>query len=480
MNNSKFPTKKTKIVCTIGPASQSQAVLEKLIKNGMNIARINFAHGDFEGHRQVIKNIRAAANNVGLRVAIFGDLPGPKMRIGQLSEEPIELERGDSFILQTEEIVGNRQRVSMSFEKLPEVVEAGDNIFLNDGFIQLKVEKKTDNEVHCTVEVGGELRSHKGLNLPGIDLGISAFTDQDQQFLQFAAEERLDGVSQSFVESAADIEAVRDAAGQLDYDPFIIAKIERAGALNNIDEILTVTDGIMVARGDLGVEIPIEEVAVVQKHLIDLANLQGKPVITATHMLESMINNRRPTRAEVTDVANAILDGTDCVMLSGETAIGSFPDETVAVMARIAHVTEADTEDIGVADLLTVQKAKGEITNEDLISYNIYASAKMLKPAVLFVPSASGNTARSVTRFRLNTWIVSPSLNKQTCQKLQFSYGVYPEYISKNPLSWPQFVQEWLQSHGIDGQVAMVVEGGGTLKAGDITRIDIINLSYVE
>lgn len=477
MSRSKLPTKKTKIVCTIGPASQSQDVLEQLIRNGMNIARINFAHGHFEGHRQVIKNIRAAAANVGQRVAIFGDLPGPKMRIGQLSEEPIELERGDPFILQTDEIVGNRQRVSMSFEKLPQVVKPGDNIFLNDGFIQLKVKKVTDQEVHCIVEVGGELRSHKGLNLPGIDLGISAFTPNDHECLQFIAKQRLDGVSQSFVENAADIEAVREAAGQLEYHPFIIAKIERAGALDNIDEILAVTDGIMVARGDLGVEIPIEEVAVTQKHLIDSANLRGKPVITATHMLESMTGNRRPTRAEVTDVANAILDGTDCVMLSGETAIGSFPDEAVAVMARIAHVTEASKEDFGVADLLAVQKAEGEITNEDLISYNIHQSARMLKPVVVFVPSASGGTARRITRFRLNTWIVTPSLNQETCQQLQFSYGVYPEYIPRNPSSWPHFAQEWLQSHGIDGQVAMVVEGGGTLKAGDITRIDIINLA---
>jgi pyruvate kinase len=477
MNALKLPSKKTKIVCTIGPASQSPQVLERMMVNGMDVARINFAHGDFDGHREVIKNIRTAASNVGRRIALFGDLPGPKMRIGTLAEEPIELERDQSFILQTGDILGNRDRVSMGFEQLPQVVKAGDNIFLNDGFIQLKVERVSGQEVHCTVQVGGELRSHKGVNLPGIDLGISAFTPHDQECLRFAAEQRLDGVSQSFVENAADIEMVRDAARGLDYEPFIIAKIERSRALDNLSNLLAAADGIMVARGDLGVEIPIEEVALVQKQLIDAANLQGKPAITATHMLESMTTNRRPTRAEVTDVANAILDGTDCVMLSGETAIGDYPDEAVAVMARIAQVTEGGGDDIGVADLLRVQKAHGEITKDDLISYDIYRSAQSLKPAVVFVPSASGGTARRITRFRLKEWIVAPSLDKQTCQQLQFSYGIYPHYISRNPLSWPHFAQEWLRDHGVSCSMAMVVEGGGTLKAGDTTRIDIIDLS---
>jgi pyruvate kinase len=445
--------------------------------NGLDVARINFAHGDFDGHRAVIKNIRAAADNVGQRVAIFGDLPGPKMRIGELAEEPLELERGQSFSLQTEEIIGNRQRVSTSFAKLAQVVKPGDSIFLNDGFIQLEVEQVAGQEVHCRVNVGGELRSRKGLNLPGIDLGISAFTSNDQKYLQFAAEQQLDGVSQSFVETAADIKAVREAATLLDYDPFIIAKIERSGALDHISEILAVTDGLMVARGDLGVEIPIEEVAMVQKQLIEAANLQAKPVITATHMLESMTTNRRPTRAEVTDVANAILDGTDCVMLSGETAIGTYPAEAVAVMARIAQVTEASKHDPGVANLLEGQKKEGEIAKDDLISYDIYHTALTLKPVVVFVPSATGNTARRITRFRLKEWIVAPSLDKQTCQKLQFSYGIYPEYVSGNPASWPHYAQDWLQDHGIAGRIALVVEGSNTLKVGDTTRIDIIDLS---
>ncbi len=477
MKISKFLPKKTKIICTIGPASQSQAVLEQLILNGMNIARINFAHGDFDGHRQTIANVRAAAKAVGQRVSIFGDLPGPKMRIGELAEKSIQLEKGQTFILQTDPILGSKERVSMSFPGLPQVVKPGDQIFLNDGFLQLQVKQVEDKAVHCLVEVGGELRAHKGVNLPDIELGISAFTEQDAHFLKFAAEQQLDGVSQSFVESAADITAVREAARTLGYDPFIIAKIERSRALRNLKAIVDTADGIMVARGDLGVEIPIERIAVTQKQMIDQANLCGKPVITATHMLESMIEHNRPTRAEATDVANAIIDGTDCVMLSGETAVGQFPVDSVAVMSRIAQETETSAKIVGVADLLEVQQSSGEITRNDLISFNIFETARTLNPAIVFVPSASGATARRVTRFRLPQWIIAICLDEKTCQRLQFLYGVYPVHIAANPISWPHYAQNWLAEHEIDGDLVLVIEGGGTMKAGDTTRLDIIDLT---
>jgi pyruvate kinase len=477
MKISKYLPKKTKIVCTIGPASQSQAVLEQMIISGMNIARINFAHGDFDSHRQTIANVRAAAKASGRRVSIFGDLPGPKMRIGKLATESIELEKGQTFILQTEPILGNKERVSMNFPALPQVVQPGDQIFLNDGYLQLEVERVESQKVHCRVEVGGELRAHKGVNLPDIELGISAFTEQDARFLQFAAEQQLDGVSQSFVESAADIKAVREAAKQQGYDPFIIAKIERSRALRNLKAILDAADGLMVARGDLGVEIPIERIAVTQKQMIDQANLCGKPVITATHMLESMIEHNRPTRAEATDVANAILDGTDCVMLSGETAVGHYPVEAVAVMSRIAQETENSSPITGAASLLAVQQASGEITRNDLISFNIFQSAQTLKPDIVFVPSASGATARRVTRFRLPQWIIAICLKEQTCQRLQFMYGVYPVHIATNPESWPHYAQNWLAEHGIEGNLVLVIEGSGTVKAGDTTRLDIIDVA---
>ena len=477
MTLTNYLQKKTKIVCTIGPASKSPDVLKALIQNGMNIARINFAHGDLANHRQTIANVRAAAAAVGQRVAIFGDLPGPKMRIGKLAREPIVLQRQQVFTLQTEPIVGDDQRVSMNFVELPHVVHPGDHIFLNDGFMHLQVDSVTPTEVICHVLVGGELRSHKGINLPDIHLGISAFTAEDAVFLKFAAEQRLDGVSQSFVESADDVEKVRQLAHTFDYDPFIIAKIERSRALQNLADILAVADGIMVARGDLGVEIPIEKIAATQKKIIAQANLQGKPVITATHMLESMIDHTRPTRAEATDVANAIIDGTDCVMLSGETAIGQFPVETVAIMSNIARETEQLAHIKGVAGLLEMQQGQGAITRNDLIAFNIFQTAQTLNPAIVFVPSASGQTARRITRFRLPQWIIAFCLQESTCQKLLFSYGVYPEHVGNNPPNWLKYAQQWMIQQDIEGDLVMLIEGDGTVKAGDTTRIDVMDLT---
>ena len=331
-----LPNHKTKIVCTIGPASKSLRVMEQLLLAGMNVARINFSHGDFSSHGQVMADLRQAARNVDRRLAIMADLPGPKIRIGILAEEPIELAAGQEFVLTTAEITGNPTRVSVSFEPLPRVVQPGNRIYLNDGLIELEVQKTAGEEVTCRVLVGGELRSRKGLNLPGIDLGINAFTAHDRDCLKFALEHEVDAVSQSFVESAADIEALRRAASDAGSSPFVIAKIERSRALGNLEEIFQAADGIMVARGDLGVEVPIEQVPVIQKQLMHQANVLGKPVITATQMLESMTSSRRPTRAEATDVANAILDGTDCVMLSAESATGMFPVEAVTTLAKIA------------------------------------------------------------------------------------------------------------------------------------------------
>ena len=336
-----LPPNKTRIVATIGPASSSPGVLERMIQAGMNVARLNFSHGEFATHQQNIVNLRAAAQATGRPLAIMADLPGPKMRIGRLTVEPIQLKPGDLFTLTTDTIVGDQQRVSVSFAQLPKVVKPGDKLSLNDGYIQLEVVEVRGPDVRCKVTVGGELRSRKGLNLPGIDLGVSAFTDRDRECLQFALAQGVDAVSQSFVEGAADVEAVRRAARDVGRQPFLIAKIERKRALERIDEILDAADGIMIARGDLGVEVPIEQIAVIQKDLILQANRRAKPVITATQMLESMVHNYLPTRAEATDVSNAVLDGTDAVMLSAESAMGDFPVESVAMLSRIAATVEA-------------------------------------------------------------------------------------------------------------------------------------------
>lgn len=476
MKNS-LPEKKSKIVCTIGPASSSITVLEQMIHNGMDIARINFAHGDFESHKMIIANIRAAAKNTRKRVSILGDLPGPKIRIGRLREEVVSIEKGQSIVLQTEKILGTAERVSVNFAGLPGVLKPDDSIFINDGFIKLSVESVDKNEVHCEVIVGGELRSYKGVNFPGIDLGISAFTQRDQVCLEFASEQSIDAVSQSFVQDAADIEAVRSAAKEMDYDPFIVAKMERASAVENLDAILENADGIMVARGDLGVEIPIREIAIVQKRMIRSANLLGKPVITATHMLESMIDHSRPTRAEATDVANAILDGTDCLMLSGETAVGDFPVESVAMMADIARTTEPYAHIGDVAQLLQAAKTEGAISTQDLISLSIYMSVDSLDPVAVLTPTMSGDTARRVGRYHLPVWIISVSPSDQICQKLQFSYGVFPIFESVRPISWEQYACDCLENFGLANGLVILTMGSSRGDTGTTNHIEIIDLA---
>jgi len=472
----KLPEHKTKIVATIGPASASRKVMESMIEAGMNIARVNFSHGDFSGHKQAIDKLRASARALGRRIAIMADLPGPKMRIGRLADEPVELQQGALFTLTTRDIVGNADRVSVSFARLPRALRPGDTLFLNDGLIQLETLKVQGDDVTCRVLAGGELRSRKGLNLPGIDLGISAFTDHDRECLKFASEQGVDAISQSFVESAADIASVRSAAAEMSYNPFIIAKIERSRALEHMDDILAAADGIMVARGDLGVEIPIEQIAVVQKRLIHSANRMGKPVITATQMLESMTDNRRPTRAEATDVANAVLDGTDCVMLSGESAMGKYPVEAVAMLAKIASATEPYRPRHGLKEALWNRGGDGPVRVKDLIALSVDAALESISPAAVFVPTHSGATARSIARFKPPVWIVGVSSREETCQRLLFSSGVYPVCERSHPKNWNSFVGDWLQSHEMDGNLAILTEGPSAKHPEANNRMEIIQL----
>jgi pyruvate kinase len=472
-----LPLNKTKIVCTIGPASESPAVMEQMIRAGMNVARLNFSHGDFASHRRVIENIRAAARVAGKPVAILADLPGPKIRLGQLTREPIELKPGDSLSLTTEEIVGDSQRMSVTFAGLPRAVRPGHTIFLNDGVIQLEVAAVEGTEIRCRVQVGGEVRSRKGLNLPGIDLGITAFTEHDHACLKFALENGVDAVSQSFVESAADIATVRDAASALGHETFVIAKIERSLALDHLEAILRAADGIMIARGDLGVEIPIERIAVVQKRLTREANLLGKPVITATQMLESMTESRRPTRAEATDVANAILDGTDCVMLSGESALGKYPVDTVAMLAKIAAATEPERLSYPVRDSLKASGPDGNASLMDLIALGVETTVEHVSPAAVIVPTLSGASARNITRFRLPVWIVAVSPRQATCQRLQFSYGVCPVYEPDYPEDWNAYARTWLWNHGLPGNLVILTEGPSDKHPEANHRMEIIDLS---
>jgi pyruvate kinase len=364
----------------------------------------------------------------------------------------------------------------MSFHRLPQVVKPGDRLFINDGVIELEVMNVEGTDVRCRVVVGGELRSRKGLNLPGIDLGISAFTDRDHECLKFASENGVDAVSQSFVETAADITAVRNAASELGYNPFVIAKIERAGALNQLDDILDAADGIMIARGDLGVEIPIERIAYTQKNLMYKAVLRGKPVITATQMLESMVNNRRPTRAEATDVANAILDGTDCVMLSGESAMGKYPVEAVKMLSRIAAEIEPHRPGYRRKEELEKYGRDGIVSFTDLIALSVELTLQRADAAVVIVPTVSGATARNISRFRMPVWITAVSPNHETCQKLQFSYGVCPVHEPEYPGDWNAYAEEWIKEHRLKGSIALLTEGPSPINPDANHRMELINL----
>ncbi|WP_028581427.1 pyruvate kinase [Desulfogranum japonicum] len=464
---------KTKIVCTIGPASRSPEILEKLLTAGMNIARLNFSHGEFEQHKKDIEQIKTVATRLGKPVAIMADLPGPKIRIGDLAEEEIELLTNQDLILTTKTVIGTTEKISVNLPNLHEVVQAGSYIFLNDGFIQLKVKAIKDRDIHCLVVVGGPLRSRKGLNVPDVDLGIDILTDKDKEIAAFALKNGVDALSLSFVEKGEDIAQLRQVATCLGYDPFIIAKIERSQAIKNLDDILKQADGIMVARGDLGVEIPIARIPIVQKMIVQKANLMGKPVITATHMLESMIHNVIPTRAEATDVANAILDGTDCVMLSGESAVGKHPVVSVTTLSDIAVEAE-NLRSTKKSDTATITSPT--ICSLDIIASSVEASVYRLSPAAVFVPTRSGATARNIARYHLPVWVVGVSSKEKSYKDMVFSYGVIPVHEPDHPTNWRKWIEAKLKEYGFNGNWVILTEGPSSKYPDRNDRMELIDL----
>jgi len=471
-----MPIPKTKIIATLGPASSSPAVLRKMIRHGLDIVRLNFSHGKFEDHAETIRKIRAVSEKTGKAVAIMADLPGPKMRIGDFEKEPVILEKGGRFILTTRQVSGTQDIVSITMQELPAAVKKGQMLYLNDGIIQLRVDEVQGQDIICTVVVGGELRSRKGLNIPGIKLGTSAFTSRDHECLKFALENGVDAVSQSFVGTAQDVRDVRNAAEVLGHRPFIIAKIERSSIVDEIDEIMDESDGIMVARGDLGVEIPIEKIAIAQKFITRKANVRAKPVITATQMLESMTHNRRPTRAEATDVANAILDGTDAVMLSEESAMGDFPVEAVEMLASIAEATEPYLERQHFRREVEAHATSLKDNTVDLIALSIDNMVDKINTAVVFCPTDSGATARNVTRFRLPCWIIAPSTSMKTCMDLLFSFGVCPDLRKDKPVHWSGHVKKYVREFGLEGDSALVTEGPSKMHPEMDHRLEIVKL----
>jgi pyruvate kinase len=414
---------KTKIVCTIGPATGSSSAMEELIKAGMNVARLNFSHGTHEDHAGYIRNIRKAASKLNTPVAILQDLAGPKIRTGQLAKKEVQLKEGSFFTLSKLKVPGDEHSVSLNLPELIGNLKRGDVIFLDDGAIKLEVADTSPKAVKCRVIVGGVLGWEKGVNVPGVRLNVPSSTEKDFNDLLFGIKQEVDFVALSFVREANDIIRVRKFLKKRGADIPIIAKIEKWEACERLDEILVASDGLMVARGDLGVEIPIERVPLEQKEIIKKCNHEGKPVITATQMLQSMIDAPHPTRAEVTDIANSIFDGTDAIMLSGETAVGRYPVEAVQVMMKIALITEAA---LPYSKMLLDKGADLEPQTDDAISYDACHTAHQLGAAAIVAFTKSGSTARRVAKYRPGTPIISATPSPEQRRRLLLSWGVYP------------------------------------------------------
>ena len=429
---------KTKIVCTIGPASGSLATIEKLIRAGMNMARLNFSHGTYEEHATYIKNIREAASRLNIPIAILQDIAGPKIRTGRLKSKEVKLKQGSDFTLATKKIVGDEHKVSVNLPQLPQNLKPGDIIYLDDGAIKLKVLDPTAKEVKCRIIVGGALGWEKGVNIPGVNLKIPSFTRKDFKDLIFGIEHEVDFIALSFVREAEDVHRVRRFIKRRRADIPLIAKIEKWEAWKNLDGILAASDGLMVARGDLGVEIPIEKVPLVQKEIIKKCNHAGKPVITATQMLQSMINSPQPTRAEVTDIANSIFDGTDAIMLSGETAVGRYPVAAVQVMMKIALNTEAT---LPYSKMLLDKGADLEPQTDDAIAYDACHTAHQLGAAAIVAFTSSGSTARRVSKYRPGIPILAATPSPKQKRRLLLSWGVYPYEVPDPPSVLDLFAQ---------------------------------------
>ena len=424
--------RKTKIVCTIGPASESIEKLTQLLEAGMNVARLNFSHGDFEEHGARIKNIREASKKTGKNVAILLDTKGPEIRTHNMVNGTIELQAGSKSIISMTEVEGTPEKFSITYEGLIDDVQVGSKILLDDGLIGLEVEQidKENGEIHVNVLNTGTLKNKKGVNVPGVSVKLPGITEKDANDILFGIEQNVDFIAASFVRRASDVLEIRELLEKNNATHIhIIPKIENQEGVDNIDEILEVSDGLMVARGDLGVEIPAEEVPLVQKDLIKKCNAFGKPVITATQMLDSMQRNPRPTRAEASDVANAIFDGTDAIMLSGETAAGNYPVESVQTMHNIASRAESALDH---KKLLSAQSKNSEHTLTDAIGQSVAHTALNLDVNAIISSTESGHTARMISKYRPKAPIVAVTPNEQVVRRLALVWGVYPQLGKKS------------------------------------------------
>ncbi|OYD08403.1 pyruvate kinase [Paludifilum halophilum] len=415
--------RKTKIVCTIGPASEEPETLKRLIQAGMNVARLNFSHGSHEEHKLRIDRIRQVEKELGKKVALLLDTKGPEIRTGKLKTEEVQLKTGDPIILTTESVEGDASKISISYKGLPRDVEPGSTILIDDGLISLTVSDVRGEEIHCRIANGGPLKSHKGVNVPGVSVNLPGITDKDVEDIRFGVEQGVDFIAASFVRKPEDVLEIRKLLEDCESDIHIIPKIENQEGLQNLKSILKVSDGLMVARGDLGVEVPAEDVPVFQKEMIRKCNQVGKPVITATQMLDSMQRQPRPTRAEASDVANAIFDGTDAIMLSGETASGRYPVEAVETMERIASRAE---NSLRYRDLYRERIREQDVSIPDSISQAVVHTAWNLRCSAVITSTESGRTARMVSKYRPLAPIVAVTQHDRVVRKLTLVWGVYP------------------------------------------------------
>jgi pyruvate kinase len=415
--------RKTKIVCTIGPASEDLETLRQLAHAGMNVARMNFSHGSHEEHGRRIERIRQVEQETGKTIALLLDTKGPEIRTGDLKEGEVELKEGENITLTTEPVLGDASKVSITYKGLPQDVHPGSTILVDDGLISLRVEEVEGTEIRCIIENGGPLKNKKGVNVPGVSINLPGITEKDAEDIRFGIEQGVDFIAASFVRKPEDVLEIRKILEEYDADIDIVAKIENQEGLDNLDAILEVADGLMVARGDLGVEIPAEEVPVVQKEMIRKCNHLGKPVITATQMLDSMQRNPRPTRAEASDVANAIFDGTDAVMLSGETASGKYPVEAVTTMARIAARTEGS---LRYQDIFKERIRSVDVSIADSISQSVVHTAGQLKSSAIITSTETGRTAQMVSKYRPQVPIIAVTRHPKVMRKLSLLWGVYP------------------------------------------------------
>ena len=450
--------RKSKIVCTIGPASESLENTKKLILAGMNVARLNFSHGDFEEHGARINTIRQASKELNKTVAILLDTKGPEIRTGKLAVEPIELVQDEYLTLTTEEILGDQNRISITYSELPNDVQVGSTILIDDGLIGLTVVDIQGTEIKTRIVNGGTIKSKKGVNVPGVHISLPGITEKDTNDILFGIEQDIDFIAASFVRKASDVLEIRALLEKNNASHIqIISKIENQQGVDNLDEILAVSDGLMVARGDLGVEIPAEDVPLAQKLMIQKCNIAGKPVITATQMLDSMQRNPRPTRAEASDVANAIFDGTDAIMLSGETAAGKYPVESVLTMSRIAEKAESA---LNHREIFMKQQIAQETTVTEAISQSVSISALDLNAKAIISSTVTGHTARVVSKYRPKSPIIAVTTQERTMRQLALVWGVTPVH--------------GLEASSTDELLDTAVKGGldsGLVKPGDLVVI---------